>query len=39
MTNAVTALAHTAANYDRCVELETIGGRVAALPAGTFAQN
>lgn len=39
LTNAVTALAHTAAHYDRSVELETIGGRVAALPAGTFANN
>lgn len=33
LTNAVTAAAHTAASYDRSVELEALGGRMLALPA------
>lgn len=39
LTNAVTALAHTAQSYDRAVELETIGGKVATLNASIFGVN
>ena len=39
LTNAVTALANEAESYDRTIDLETIGGKVAALPAGTFGLN
>ena len=33
LSNAVTATAQTASNYDRATELETAGGRFFALPA------
>jgi hypothetical protein len=39
LTNAVTALANDVASYDRAVELETIGGKVAGLPAQLFGNN
>jgi hypothetical protein len=39
LTNAVTALANDVASYDRAVELETIGGKVAGLPAQIFGNN
>lgn len=39
LTNAVTALANDVASYDRAVELETIGGKVAGLPAQVFGNN
>lgn len=39
LTNAVTALANTVASYDRAIELETIGGKVAGLPAQVFGNN
>jgi hypothetical protein len=39
LTNAVTALANDVASYDRAVELETIGGKVAGLSANQFGNN
>jgi hypothetical protein len=39
LVNAVTSLANTAVNYDRAIELETIGGKVASIPANTFGLN
>lgn len=39
LTNAVTALANEVASYDRAVELETIGGKVAGLSASQFGNN
>lgn len=39
LTNAVTALANDVASYDRAIELETIGGKVAGLPAQVFGNN
>lgn len=39
LVNAVTALANTAENYDRAVELETVGGKILALGAETFGRN
>lgn len=36
LVNAVTALAHTAKDYDRCVEIEGFGGKIAELPRATF---
>lgn len=39
LVNAVTALANTAASYDRAIELETIGGKVAMLTPGAFGNN
>lgn len=39
LTNAVTAAANVAASYDRAVDLETIGGKVAALSPKLFGAN
>jgi len=39
LTNAVTALANSVASYDRAVDLETIGGKIAGLPGSTFGAN
>ena len=39
LVNAVTALANTVPSYDRAVDIESIGGRVAALPANVFGNN
>lgn len=39
LTNAVTALANDVASYDRAVELETIGGKVASLSPEAFGNN
>lgn len=39
LTNAVTALANEVPSYDRAVELETIGGKVAGLHASAFGNN
>lgn len=36
MVNAVTALAHTARDYDRAVDLESLGGMVLELPANEY---
>jgi hypothetical protein len=38
LMNATTAAAHTAASYDRAVELEVLGGRMLALPAAEAKQ-
>jgi hypothetical protein len=39
LTNAVTALANEVASYDRAVELEEIGGKVAGMAAQAFGNN
>lgn len=39
LTNAVTRLAHDVASYDRSVELEEIGGKIAGLPAQVLGNN
>jgi hypothetical protein len=39
LTNAVTALANTVESYDRAVELEEIGGKIAGLAATNFGNN
>lgn len=39
LTNAVTALANEVPSYDRAIELETIGGKVAGLPGQIFGAN
>lgn len=39
LTNAVTGLANDAVSYDRAVELETIGGKVAAMTPNQFGNN
>lgn len=36
LLNAVTAQAHTATSYDRCVELENVGGALIDLPANEW---
>lgn len=36
LVNAVTALAHTAKDYDRCVEIEGFGGKIAEMPGSDF---
>lgn len=38
VVNAVTSLAHTAANYDRAVDLEEIGGNLIQAPASEWRQ-
>lgn len=39
LTNAVTALANDTASYDRAIDLETIGGKIAGLPGNIFGAN
>ncbi len=39
LTNAVTALANEHPSYDRVIDLETIGGKIAAMPAHIFGSN
>lgn len=39
LTNAVTALANDVKSYDRAVELEEIGGKIAGMPANVFGNN
>lgn len=39
LTNAVTALANEIGSYDRAIELETIGGKVAAMGSHLFGSN
>lgn len=39
LTNAVTQLANEVESYDRAIDLETIGGKVAGLPASMFGSN
>jgi hypothetical protein len=39
LLNAVTEIANTCKNYDRAIELETIGGKIASLPSTTFGAN
>jgi len=36
LANAVTVLANTATNYDRAVELETLGGRIMQMPKSDY---
>lgn len=39
LLNAVTAIANTHANYDRATEIESLGGKIAALPPSAFGNN